>query len=480
MTATITDQFKRELTQEILNDSAGTGNRYYITIGRTETWNETDTAPNISQADYLQSPSYSRLTRNAFQSSKLVSNISYVIPRYNWTSGTIYYGYNDDFTGHDPDSKKYYVLNDQNQVYMCLKTATAGGVFLDAETGNTVPNLAISTVQPTGGLNGIPFKTGDGYFWKFLYTISVADTDNYVTSRFIPVKYVDSAGVDDPATDIQQKAIQDAAIPKQIVGFEILNAGNGSYSTPPTITIQGNGTGAVGKSVIDADGYLVGIEIDSNGTSTGWLFGTGYDYARVLVNSVPDLARVIFSPKNGIGADPTVDLRATQMMFNVQMSGNEDLTIVPFRTGYNTYFRQISLVKNPTTTVNDSDYFTDLTGNNLRGFTTTLTSGSVKFQPGDLITGSVSSAQAIVDHYWDSSDNNGQLYYHQNDSTGYSAFSIGSDTISRSTGGITVSANASITPDIDNYSGELLYIDSRGEIPRDFESRQDLKVVVTF
>jgi hypothetical protein len=481
MTATITDQFKRELTEELIRDF-DSGDNYYIVIGRSEQWNATDTVPNISQVDYLQSPAYSRLTRNAFQASKLVSNLSYVVPRYNWTSGTIYYGYNDNHTDHDDDSKKYYVLNDQNQVYICLRSGTGGGVFTDPITGKSVPNLGISTIQPSGGLNGVPFKTSDGYFWKFLYTISVADTDNYVTSKFIPVKFVDSAGVDDPATDIQQKAVQDVANPKQIVGFQILDAGAGIYSQSalPTITIEGNGSGAAGRAIVDGTGYLVGIEIDSNGIGTDWQFGSEYDYAKVYVNGNENIARPILSPRNGIGANPTIDLRATQLMFNVQLAGNEDGEIIPYRP-QTTYFRQISLLKNPTTTVNDSDYFSDPLGNNLRGMTLNSRAGG-GFVVNDTITGSVSGAKAVVDHVYDSSDGvniTGFLYYHQNDSTGYEAFQLNEQVdslIATAQGEIATF----ITPDIDNYSGDLLYIDSRGEIPRDTESRQDLKLVVTF
>ena len=480
MTATITDQFKRELTQELRRDY-DSGDNYYIVIGRTEQWGAVDTQPDVSQVDYLQSPSWSKLTRNAFQASKLATKLSYVIPRYNWTSGTIYHGYNDDHTDHDDDSKKYYVLNDQNQVYMCLRAGVAGGVFVDPISGKTLPNPSISTVQPTGGLNGVPFKTGDGYFWKFMYTISVADTDNFVTSKFIPVKFVDSAGVDDVATDIQQKAVQDNTVPKSIVGFEVLDAGSGNYSSPPSVTITGaNQVAAAGVARIDGNGYLISVEIDSDGVSTGWQFGSGYDNASVLIDDEPGIVRPIFSPKNGIGADPTIDLRATQLMFNVQLAGNEDDTIIPFRPGLSTFFRQISLLKNPTTTVNDSDYFTGLTGNNLNSLTTSSPSGA--FTPGDFITGGTSTASAIVDHYYDSSDGittTGYMWYHQNDSSGYGTFQIG-DVLSRNQGGATGTVATFVSPDIDNYSGELLYVDNRAEIPRDDESRQDLKIVITF
>ena len=86
--------------------------------------------------------------------------------------------------------------------------------------------------------------------------------------------------------------------------------------------------------------------------------------------------------------------------------------------------------------------------------------------PNDFITGGTSGASAIVDHYYDSSDGvttTGYVYYHQNDSTGYVAFIL-NDTITRTQGGPNGDIATFITPDIDNYSGELLYVDNRGEI----------------
>ena len=99
-----------------------------------------------------------------------------------------------------------------------------------------------------------------------------------------------------------------------------------------------------------------------------------------------------------------------------------------------------------------------------------------------IIGGGPNGARAIIDHVYDSSDGittTGYLYYHQNDSTGYADFTI-SENITSLISSASGTVASFITPDIDNYSGELLYVDSRGEIPRDNESRQDLKIVITF
>lgn len=460
MTATITDQFKREITQDILKQY-DSGDRYYIAVGRAEEW-PNNVPPGVSQLDYLQSQEWSRSTRLSLQSAKRVFNVSYVIPRYNWTTGTIYYGSIDDVTDVT-DNNKHYVMNDQNQVYMCLKAGITGSGA-----------LAPSIIQPTG-TSSLPFKTGDGYFWKFMYTISVADTDKYVTTKFIPVKFVDSAGPDDPATDIQQKIVQDAALPKQIIGYEILYDGAGSYSTPPNITVVGNGSGAQARSVISNAGNLISVEVDSNGTSTGWQFGTGYDYANCVVEGTARV-RPILSQPQGLGGNPTQDLRATRLMFNVQLIDDEENTIIA--SGQD--FRQMVLLKDPTKYNVDSD-FTAVTGIFSKAMILSSLNPSVNFAQDDLITGTgVIPPKAIIDRYYDSAGT-GFIYYHQNDSTGYQPFTS-SMTITNSSGayGTTLGSNWEIDPDIDRFNGELFFIDNRVAIPRDAESRQDLKIVIRF
>jgi len=460
MTATITDDFKRQLSGN-LKKTYDSGDTYYICVGRSEQWNNTDTPPGVSLQDNLQSISYSRQTRLSMQSAKRVFNLSYVIPRYNWQSGTIYQAYDDTVTDVT-DNTKYYVITQLNQVYMCLRSGIDGA-------GNIIPSI----VEPTG-VSVNPFKTADGYFWKFMYTISVGDTDKYVTTKFMPVRYVDSAGPEDEATIIQQKSIQDAATPQQIVGYKVTNNGSASYVTPPTVTVVGNGTQAQARASIDDAGNLISVEVDSNG-SGGWLFGTGYDYAEAIVDGLGECVPIL-GPPLGLGGDPTIDLRATRHMFNVRLINDETGTIIAGGQD----FRQMALLKNPLiyNHVGDSAY-TANTGIFLDGFKMSGLTGS--FAIDDVITGTgIPTPRAVVDKYFDSAGI-GYLTYHQNDSTGYSPFT-GNMVVTSEGGasGTTLSSNREIFPDIDKFSGELIYIDNRTAVPRENVSQQDLKIVIRY
>ena len=116
------------------------------------------------------------------QSVKLITDASFVVPRYNWSSGTFYDAYDDQSTGN---SNPYYVVNSNQQVYMVLRKSISN-------TGVAVA----STIEPTGNTSGTPFKTSDGYVWKMVYSISSASANKFQSANFMPVEFLDkdSAG----------------------------------------------------------------------------------------------------------------------------------------------------------------------------------------------------------------------------------------------------------------------------------------------
>ena len=148
MAAIITDPFKKRLTQTIFDESRLGNARYYIGVGRSEQSNATETVP-----DPIDAPRTIRNFRAGLQSIKSATDVSYVIPRHNWTSGGFYDAYDDNLTTIPTNS--YYVLTEDNQVYICLQASK-----------NTAGTPIQSTVKPTGTYS-IPFKTEDGYIWKF-------------------------------------------------------------------------------------------------------------------------------------------------------------------------------------------------------------------------------------------------------------------------------------------------------------------------
>ena len=63
------------------------------------------------------------------------------------------------------------------------------------------------------------------------------------------MQFIASTDSNSPVSDVEQKAVQDAAIHGQVIGYGIDSAGAG-YSSAPTLTISGNGSSAVAAATI--------------------------------------------------------------------------------------------------------------------------------------------------------------------------------------------------------------------------------------
>lgn len=448
MVAIVTNKLKRTLTQELLNQFTTDSDQYfYIGVGRSEDWNSTDTAPTPTDTDRTR-----RQFRYGLQSVKKITGASFVIPRYNWISGSTYTAFNDNVVGQPANS--YYVLTEENNVYLCVRQGK-----------DSNGNAKVSTVKPDHTDTSLPVEV-DGYIWKFLYTITTANANAFLSAAYMPVTFVDSAVPTDPL--FSQYAVQNAAVPGQIVGYRVTNSGSG-YTSDPTITIVGDGTNARARPVL-ASNTLVGVEVDDS--AGGIPLGSNYSYASVSVTGgggsnatvVP-----IFSPENGLGADAREDLRASAVMFNVRATGDEAGDWVVAND-----FRQIGLLKN-ITYYNSNTLFDSDQGRALKKMRLSSVVGS--FDADDLITGGASSAQAYVDYFEDSVGNTGWLWYHQSEDTGFKPFEDG-ETISISTNNA-VADSASIAPEINPFSGDLLFLDNRATpITRTISSTEDFKIII--
>lgn len=453
MAAIITDLLKKTLMQHIVDDVADSAGRYYIGIGRSQDWDSSDTAPTP-----INSQREARNLRLNLQSIKSAESVSFVAPRYNWASGTIYSGWDDDVAGYPTNA--YYVITDNNSVYICLKQGKDN-------TGATVT----STVQPTGS-STTSFKTADGYVWKFLYTLSAADASKYLSANYIPVKLQGLTDSNSPANDIEQLAIQNAAIPGQIGNIKITSGGTG-YSSAPTVSIVGDGDSAQAFAVVSG-GAVIDIRLDSNGSGTIY-HGSGYTRANVVLTgggySTVATARATLSPKLGFGGDPRDDLKSTAIMFNTKPAGGES---GKFLTDND--FRQIALFKNPQKSTIDSDY-TQATGLSLRSLKLTLPV-SAAFSADNTIQGASSGAKAIVDSF-----DSDTIYYHQTETTGFASFTS-SESISETDGAGSGTLDSSGTwgngdVNLINYTkGDLLYIENRAAITRSAEQTEDIKVII--
>ena len=449
--AIITNPIKKQVIQALKTDVELSSTHYFAVIGRSEDWNATDTAPSP-----LNSRKEERDFRLSAQSAKKVIDLSFVVPRYNWSSGAIYSRYDDAVVGYP--TQTYYIMNDNNQVYMCI------------QQGQNVSGQAqVSTVQPSGNTTGIPFDTADGYIWKFLYSIGALDATKFVSANYLPVTLVGTTDSDSPAAIIEQKTIQNAAVVGQVIGYAV-DSGGAGYSSSPTITVSGNGTKAKANSFISGGAVTKVTLIDSSGLYT---LGSGYNWAEVTISgggspTKPASIRPILSTPLGLGGDPRDDLRSTAIMFNTKPSGTES---TDFIVGND--FRQVGLLKNPMDS-SGSTLFTETTGIALKKINlSTVTAG---FTADNTIKGSTSGIEAIIDKV-DSSN----IWYHQTSVTGFGNFAQGEAVTETNGTGVGV-LNSSVTPyyepEIDTMSGELLYIDNRASITRASDQTEDIKLVI--
>jgi hypothetical protein len=459
MPAIFTNRLKKQLLDTVYDDLTNLTSNYYIGVGRSETWDSSDTVVNPSNS-YREERNF----RLGMQSIKKIADVSYVIPRYNWTSGTIYQGWDDNLSG--TPSNAYYVLTEDNQVYVCLQQGRTA-------SGTTVT----STVKPTGTATK-PFKTSDGYAWKYMYSLSGERTSKFLSANFMPAQFINDSSGSPALNTVQviQAQVQEAASAGQVLGARVTTGGTG-YTSAPTVTIAGDGTGA-GATAFVSGGAVVKIELDSS-TDSGLTMGHSYNYASVTFSGGGGsgaAARVILAQDSGFGYNAINDLRSSSLMFNTKPSGAEGGDWLVSDQDY----RQIAVIKNPkSNNAFDSDY-TASTGRVLRYMQLTSTGDAATFSRDATILGGTTGARAVIDDI-----DSDRLYAHQNETTGFIQFAEG-ETITGGGGsgtlvsaGVDADSDAFSDDDVNRLSGEILYIENRAAVSRTTDQTEDIKVIIT-
>ena len=452
MPAIITDRFKKEILLSLQKDIDSAANNYYVSVGRPVDWDSADAAPTPTNTI--------RTIRDAQYNMTAIKNVeahSFVIPRYSWSLGAIYQGYNDNSVGHPTNS--FYVITDENNIYVCLE----GG---KAATGQSVT----STVKPSG-TSTTSFETADGYVWKFLYSVGALRASQFLSANFMPVTKFGALGSDDPADHVEQVGIQNAAVAGQITGYEVINGGSG-YTTAPIVSVVGNGTRASASATINGGAVTKVVVKDSDGNKA---HGSLYTYAHIEFSGGSGTGangRPIISPAAGFGADPRDDLKATAMMFTAKPAGAEGSSWVVGND-----FRQVALIKNIELPASDALY-TGVTGNALRRMEfANITSG---FSTDKTLTGVISGAKAYV-----VKADSDTVWYIQDSDTQFVAFEEG-ETIQDNAGGSGIleatgddgDSYAYVNGDVDPSSGEIMYIDNRAAIQRSADQTEDIKIII--
>lgn len=448
MSSIVTQNFKKELMVSTIKSLNDTTQNFYIGVGRSDPWPNNDSADIAEDTVKIQNE-----FRNNLQAIHRIVAGGLVVPRFEWKKNRIYQQYDDIKDIYDYSGEPFYVINNNNGVYICLRQGKD-------DLGNPVN----STVMPEYA-NNDPFELADGYVWKFLYTISALDASLFMTENYMPVTRQDMVDSNSTGIELKQWEVQQTAKPGMITAFEVI-AGGAGYSNPK-IQINNTSYTDLVDFWMDSVGRITKVEYqpDSTGTTLNYLWGL--KGARVEINDSNGSnanVRAILSSGLGVGGDATSDLKCGSMMFSVRIDGDaEDFLLEQD-------FRQVGILKGIKDSFGGSE-FTDLTGRTL--FAMSLDSETVPFTPDEVIVGEVSGARAWVDQ----ADSN-YIWFHQTEETGWKPFVNGEIITEVANFGEGRIGNANIAPEANPYTGEILYINNRAPITRVPEQTEDIKIVI--
>jgi len=515
MPAIITDQFRILNAETFAKSVTGIGttsNFYYTFLAHPDpTDSKLLNLDGYGNANWPVDPRDSFEQEDRYSDSILflkkigINDFARVVPRNTWSAGITYdmYRNNYDISNEAPQTSsktlydsRYYVVNSEFKVYICL--------FNGSNPDNV--NGKPSQSEPNH-ITTDPLKLSDGYVWKFLYEIQPADIVKFTTDNFIPL----------PSNwgDANTAVVKNAAVRGRIETVVIKSRGAGYADGTTTHKILGDGVdGKVSVTVTNGEVQDVTVSVP------------GRDYTKGIINFTGAGSgasfEVIIPPKGGHGADIYRELGSYRVMIYSKYDASADFIS-------QNSFSRIGILRNPT----EFGSSTAILNTN-----TATTLGALKLKPGGLpgagqtsnttypvnakIQQQVGTAGSFAIGYvasWDK--NTGVLRYYQ--PVGLTTLTSGSDPNNdflnfdfESNGNpITTIPSTDITgnalvpdtaftnvssvvssgkiidlgqtfiagkanPEVERYSGDIIYIDNRSPISRSESQKEEVKIVVEF
>ena len=519
MSAIITDQLRILNSENFVAGIASTTNSYYAWIGLPNPtdfqsdWSENPPAPKDSfseERDYWD-------TMIALK--KLNSDdIARVVRKITWSSGTTYEMYRDDYSRSNlsPQTSStnlydtnYYVMNQNFRVYVCLQNGTNPE---NTSGRQSLDEPLFTDLEPRSA-----GASGDGYVWKYLFTIDPNSIIKFDSTSFIPLPQ--SWSTNNDVASVRNNAATSGQL--KIVTITNRGVGYGTAATYNNVPIKGDGSGGRCSVVVNAAGKIDSVEI-TNG-------GSNYTFGSVGLNDVgltnpsgsTDAAfNVIIPPQDGHGADIYRELGANRVLIYSRLEN--DTSNPDFITG--NQFSRVGLCRDPlafgsanilTLQKASAVYALKLTG--AGSTTTTFTADSEVTQEigiGSTAVGRVINydSQTGVLKYWQdrrlaiSTDGSAPTY-------GFELFRFSADpatgagtTIFGGTNNLTIDTNFGTSeepglstsinsrtfnlgmsfvkgvanPEVEKYSGDIIYVDNRAAVTRSSQQKEDIKIVLEF
>ena len=516
MSAIITDQIRILNAKNFVAGVSSSSNSYYSWIGlpnptdlQTD-WDNNPPAPKDSFND-----------ENEYWDSMLAlkkitaADARQVVTRRAWTSGTVYDMYRSDYSRTNTAKvsgatnlyqASYYVINADYRVYICLQNGTT------PETPNGKSSLDEPTfidLEPRAA-----GTSGDGYIWKYLFTIKPSDIVKFESTNFIPVP-------NNWETSADTAAVRNNAVNGSVKIVTITNRGVGIGTANRTYTrvpIRGNGSGAEATVVINNDQTVDSVTVSSQGS--GYTYGSlDLDAGGVPSGTTIPTFDVIITPEGGHGKDIYRELGAYNVLIYSRLENDNENP--DFVTGNE--FARIGIVENPKSTPTSllvADKASALGALKITG----VGYSSAVFTLDGEVTQTVAAGSTAVGRVVSYDQTTGVLKYWQDrtlagfntvgtaqtDPTyGYELVDFTSNPTSPGTLDINHAsvANLSIessfsgistvinnrtyylgqsftngisSPEVEKYTGNIIYVDNRPSITRSSNQKEDIKVILQF
>ena len=521
MAAIVTDQFRILNANNFVETVENSTNSYYVFLGldnptsvgfgRTTTWDTNTPNPvdNFNSMDHVGDTMM-------FGKKVTSANIRRLVRRVNWTQGSRYEMYRHDYsiTNISPITRSarlydanYYVMNKNYDVYICVDNGATG----ISTTGNASQDEPLFTdLEPSRA-----GESGDGYIWKYLFTVPPSDIIKFDSTEYISVPNNWSTSTDTQIQSVRENGDSDlnnnqikkiyvdqqgSGYSQNVVGKEVDIIGDGSGAK---VVLDTNSSGQITKTTVSSGGkdYSFGMvdlgPIGNSAVSAG-------NYAKLIP---------IIPPSKGHGFDLYKELGTDKILIYARFDDStRDFPV-------DTKFAQIGIVKNPSVT-GSATTFTDNQYSSVNSVKLTTSSGTPTI--GEKITQTVTGGTAegyIVSYSTDTKVlkyfQDRSLYFNQTtlDQTDYVGVTTSAKVLSFESSANNIVAPASgfqgsvdtnftgistnptgnkliplgvnftnglASPEINKGSGEIIYLDNRPTITRNSRQKEDVKIILEF
>ena len=392
---------------------------------------------------------------------------------------------------------KFYVMNSNYEVFKCLyngqNPSNPGGQNATQEPLTTSGNYS----------NGIYTESaGAGYIWKYMYTLPTDDVLRFLSSDFLPVVL---------PTEASRIATAAAAVDGEIDVVLRIDDGTGLPAASTLYSaIRGDGSGGVVQVTTTAGGAIDTLTVVAKGSgytyatvdlSDGNCFGQPNLTSPVSTTGQRSHLEVVLPPRGGHGSDMELELNAKRVMTNIRLTYAEGSGDFPVDND----FRRIGIIKDPL----DAATTAFATASTLSGlFSVKITgTGGTDYIADEVITQTVnggantaygtvvswvldsgSTTDGILKYYQSPSqhiDSDGKVYAFEANGaqavTGADSQAAGSpDTTNNAVVEGVQLTNGLASPEIDNNSGDIIYVENRRLITRAPDQIEDIKLVIEF